>query len=559
MRSKKVRPWLAAILVCALALAVPVGAGAADMGATATWAPWASLRAIAENWPIIVIGTSLEWSTPDIDGKYAVYQERLVDADGTGPGAAAGDWNIYLLNLNSGVRTPVAAGAGDQYGPSISGDWVVYTDDSGASAEVKAYRISTGAPKNVTNRAADQYDPDVSGSRVVYTDAANGIHAFDLSSNADTLVSASGDQPSISGDRVVYRNGTQIVLASLRGGLGVILANDAGGEQLPCISGDYVAYVDNATDNAITVYTISTGGSTTIAPPAGEDSLYPSISGAIVVWRNERAGGQHYLVAHDVLRAKTVTVADPAPDSFTYPQIDGTRFVCVGTPGASGFGDIMLGTLKAPTVSLSSPSTVNYGAKPKLTGTLAENGEVLGRKALDVLKSTNGGFTYTKVGTVTTNDNGAFSYTLPASYAMARYRVRFNGETWGFISTELSHFSAHSVARDAAVYASLGKPAGYPKTGKKSKSYSVYGALKPRQTATASSAGVVVIKCYQRKSGKWKYRKTVKAKVYDYDTYSRYKGSVKLPYAGRWRMRAYFQGSPTNAAKYSSYRYVRVE
>ena len=260
------------------------------------------------------------------------------------------------------------------------------------------------------------------------------------------------------------------------------------------------------------------------------------------------------------MKDKVVTLDDPAPDSVTRPKISGSRFVCVATPDSSGVGDIMLGTIKAPTATLGGSSEVNYGVKPVLTGRLAENGEALGTKSLDVLKSTNTGFTWTKVGTTTTKDDGSFSYTLPVSYTTAYYRVRYNGDTDGFgMSTYLSRFSALSNLRIVAVRASLGRPAGYPRTGRKSKSYSVYGSLKPRQTATAADAGVVVIKCYQRKSGKWKYRKTVKAKVYDYDSYSRYKGSVKLPYAGRWRMRAYFIGSSTNAAKYSSWKYVRAE
>ena len=156
MRFLKARPWLAAVLALVLALGIPITASAADMGTTANWAPWASLREIAENPPIIAMGTAHQWSYPDIDGKYAMYADQREDADGTGGGTAPGDWNIYLLNFNTGVETPVDTGAGDQTNPRISGDWIVYESMPASSMEIRAYKISTGARKDVTNRTGAQ-------------------------------------------------------------------------------------------------------------------------------------------------------------------------------------------------------------------------------------------------------------------------------------------------------------------------------------------------------------------------------------------------------------------
>jgi hypothetical protein len=104
----------------------------------------------------------------------------------------------------------------------------------------------------------------------------------------------------------------------------------------------------------------------------------------------------------------------------------------------------------------------------------------------------------------------------------------------------------------------VGTPTGYPSTGKKTKYYTVYGTLKPRQTAASAASKIVTIKCYRLQSGKYVLRRTYNAKVFDYSTYSRYSASVKLPYSGKWRIRAYFKGTSTNAAKYSSYRYVKA-
>ncbi len=86
------------------------------------------------------------------------------------------------------------------------------------------------------------------------------------------------------------------------------------------------------------------------------------------------------------------------------------------------------------------------------------------------------------------------------------------------------------------------------------RTYSVHGGLKPRH---ASGSSAVTLRCYRRESGHWKLRKTARAKVRDYSTYSRYSLSLALSSRGRWRLRA-SHGCGEHRASYSAYRYVTV-
>lgn len=562
MRISKGPLWAIMALALALVLSIPISAGAVE---SADWSPWMSMRPIAENPPIMIVGTAREWTWPDVDGNYVVCNERLVDADGSGPGTAAGDWNIQLYNLNTGTKTAVTTAAGDQNMPRISGDWVVYTDAASTSNDIKAYKISTGATVQVTNRAGSQDSPDISGTRIVYRDdPAAEVRMYNLANGADTVVQAGADSPAISGNRVVFVHADDVKLKSLTTGLVTPVNADGAAlaEAVPRIDGDHVVYMHQVAglDYDIVGYTISTGLSKTLAS-GSSSSFYCDVDDGRAVWESYD-GGAPFLMAYDFAKDKSVTIANLDPLHLTQPMISGNRvaFVQATSSFLVSNGEIHLGMLSAPTVSLSTPSLINYGAKPALSGRLVELENGLGGKPLDVLRSTDGGHTWSLVGTTTTKSDGSYSYAAAPIYSKAWYRVRYNGQTEsvGF-GTRLSRFSAMSGYPAVNPRASLGKPTGYPSTGKKTKTYTVYGSLKPRQAASASSAKVVVIKCYRKINGTYKLRKTVNAKVYDYDTYSRYRASVKLTSAGKWRLRAYFKGTGINAEQYSAYRYVKVK
>jgi len=52
----------------------------------------------------------------------------------------------------------------------------------------------------------------------------------------------------------------------------------------------------------------------------------------------------------------------------------------------------------------------------------------------------------------------------------------------------------------------------------------------------------------------------VSAKASNYSTYTKYSRSIRLPYAGKWRLRAYAPADSGHAATWSSgYDYVTVK
>ncbi len=88
------------------------------------------------------------------------------------------------------------------------------------------------------------------------------------------------------------------------------------------------------------------------------------------------------------------------------------------------------------------------------------------------------------------------------------------------------------------------------------KSVSVYGYLKPHHEEDTHP---VRIYKWKKTSDGWKSYGYVSARVYDYDTYSRYRRSISFPSPGKWRIRAYHPECDTERARWSEdYSYVTV-
>jgi len=87
--------------------------------------------------------------------------------------------------------------------------------------------------------------------------------------------------------------------------------------------------------------------------------------------------------------------------------------------------------------------------------------------------------------------------------------------------------------------------------------YTIYGYVAPRHT---SGTYLVTLKFYLRNSkGVYVYHHSVSAKRYYYSTTkTKYKATVSLPHAGRWRVRAYHSDSG-HAPSYSGYDYITVK
>ncbi len=91
-----------------------------------------------------------------------------------------------------------------------------------------------------------------------------------------------------------------------------------------------------------------------------------------------------------------------------------------------------------------------------------------------------------------------------------------------------------------------------PRLVTRNRSFTVYRFLKPRHP---SGTYAVKLHCYRFESGAYRLRKTVRAKVSNYSTYSRYAAKLSLPSSGRWRIRAYHSDGG-HRPSYSGYRYL---
>lgn len=143
------------------------------------------------------------------------------------------------------------------------------------------------------------------------------------------------------------------------------------------------------------------------------------------------------------------------------------------------------------------------------------------------------------------------SFTVPASPAGAHTLEYWAQDRAGNVSAVKS---AEFVAK-ARTRVSLTTPVA-PSVMTRNRSYRVHGYLKPRH-----AAGTSPVRVYRQRlvSGKWVDEGFAAAVASDYSSHTRYSAAVRLPAAGRWRLRAYAPASEQHLATWSSgYDYVTV-
>lgn len=192
---------------------------------------------------------------------------------------------------------------------------------------------------------------------------------------------------------------------------------------------------------------------------------------------------------------------------------------------------------KTLTVSLSS-----YGATAAVRGQMCTGEGAFGGERLSVVNVRGGSPIFT-----TTSASGRFSVDLRPQ-SKTTYRIApVDDQAWAASAQRLVTVIPRAYVSNPIAPAKM----------RRSRYYTIYGYLKPRHT---SGSKPVRIKCYRKNSaGVYKYHHTVYAKASDYYSYSKYKARVKLPYRGRWRLRAYAPADSSHAASQSrGYDYVTV-
>lgn len=159
----------------------------------------------------------------------------------------------------------------DQSEPSISGDYIVWTDarndanpdDDEDNTDIYLYRISTSVTTQVTNENHEQCCADISGNTIVWEDYRN----------ADT----DGDNSDI------YKS---IIAASGTPGAATAVITQADNQETPTLDGSLLVWEDdrNYAQSETDLYwkNLSTGQSGSYA--GAHEDFFPSVSGSRIVW-----------------------------------------------------------------------------------------------------------------------------------------------------------------------------------------------------------------------------------------------------------------------------------
>jgi hypothetical protein len=191
-------------------------------------------------------------------------------------------------------------------------------------------------------------------------------------------------------------------------------------------------------------------------------------------------------------------------------------------------------------------ATVKWGGEAMLTGELTDGADPFAVGQQVSLEWSHDGTTWTLLQML--DPDASFAYVVAvAPTQKTMYRLVFDGD--------VTHAKATSDSVTVTPRAKLGRPVA-PRTVKKHKKFSAYGTLAPKHSAGKS---YVKIKCYQKKSGKWRLRTTVKATTRNYKSYSRYSAKFSLKARGSWKLVASYRATTKYASTTSSVRYVRVK
>ncbi len=206
-----------------------------------------------------------------------------------------------------------------------------------------------------------------------------------------------------------------------------------------------------------------------------------------------------------------------------------------------------------PEVRLRAPSIVRYGGLAMLSVKLTDVfGNRLSGRWVAFDQSTDG-VNWGPLGMVLTDSSGSAAVMSPSLYWRRYYRARLVEEDPDV------EFASLAIGVKPKTYVS--NPIAPSKISRR-RYYTVYGYLKPRHSA--GGYPVRIYKWRQTASGRWKSYGYVYGKARDYTasgrTYTKYARAIRLPYAGRWRLRAYTPADSLHAATWSGgYDYVRVK
>ena len=316
----------------------------------------------------------------------------------------------------------------------------------------------------------------------------------------------------------------------------------------PDIYGTKVVYVDKRHGNAdIFLYDLATGVEKRLTTNASEQSN-PSISGNWVVWTDKRHGA-HDIYVYGISEGceQRVTQSEVSPGSRA--DVSGDKIVWQDT--RDSYTRIYSRAIVHPQLSITAPATVEYGARATASGTLRTAGGAPIADKTVALQSSRDGRLWSTVASVVTNSQGAYALRSAPLITARELRVRFAGDS--------SYTSGTSPVKTVKPKAYLTAPSA-PKRVYESKLFSTKTFLKPKHAAGSYPVKLQYFRKVIKDDGtsSWAQKYTLRARAYDYGSYTQCRTSRKLTVTGKWRVRALYEEDRTNAETISDWRYFTV-
>lgn len=429
--------------------------------------------------------------------------------------------------------------------------------------QTHAYAIAFFPEERITTHSSVQRVIELSGTRMLYEDYRNqseageeddpttlfDIRVRDLATGTDRLVTpehTAYGSAAISGDHIVWEDwGTD----SRKRGIYYYNYKTKVRRRLPvsgrelAISGDRVAYESYRSGWRVYVYDISARTEKRVTPSASVGAGAPDISGKRVVWQDYRDGNHEiYLFDLGTNKEKRIT-SNGARQSL--PKISGNRIVWTDDRNGSLNDDIYLYDL---TTSTERQITTDPDGQwfPSISGTrIVWSDDRHGGNDVYLYDLRSG--TEARV----TPASGSNSWPT-----IADDRVLYDSDRGGNQDVYMRQIDLPQVTFTSA-------PRFRTYTHRYGRTYTVWGYIQPKHTTGSAQIKVKAYKRIRQSNGTYRYvwKKTFRTKISNPSgsAFSKYKGYVKLPSRGRWRLRAYHAKDSVNAKSYSAYRYVTVK
>ena len=307
-------------------------------------------------------------------------------------------------------------------------------------------------------------------------------------------------------------------------------------------------------------------GADDVTPPAAPASLTatPADGAAELSW-SAVADAEKYVVYQWQAATPVGGSTNYTPHHVAVAEVDGEARSCTVAGLANGseyFFEIRARDAATNTGPPSAAVAVTPNVATQLT--LAASAKVVkwgGRATLSGELTSDEPFASTPVVRVERSFSGSTwelltTIDLTAPYAVGTavkpqrktmYRLVFTGDA--------THLGATSNVVTVTPKVKLGKPVA-PARVKQGRKFTVYGDLVPKAKVGSHT---VRIKCYQKKAGVWRLKKTVTTTNRNHGKQSRYVRSFALPSKGTWKLVAYAPKTAKYAAATSGASILKVQ